>query len=164
MIQKNEISLKAYLKAHTTSKNNLFVLLLKATNQCHEKLYLSCYTSLRSTSILLSSFVIVFNTRYISIQLRGQFRKIHRNSIPPKRQFYNILDKDGITDKQYLHAQSVFNQFNCGNLDDYHDLYLASDVLLLTDILRYFETHVSRIIIQTLLIFIQVLVQYGKLL
>ena len=36
-------------------------------------------------------------------------------------------------DKQYSHAKSGFNQFNCRNLGNCNDLYLASDVLLLME-------------------------------
>lgn len=48
-------------------------------------------------------------------------------------------------DKQYLHAKSGFNQFNCRNLGNYHDLYLASDVLLLMEQLAVMLLHFLRI-------------------
>ena len=34
----------------------------------------------------------------------------------------------------YKHAQNVFNKFGCKSLLDYHNIYLKSDVLLLSDI------------------------------
>ena len=49
------------------------------------------------------------------------FERFTETQLPPKDSFYKNLDEDGITDEQYLHAQSVFNQFNCRNLGDYYD-------------------------------------------
>ena len=40
---------------------------------------------------------------------------------------YRIED---ITDKDYIHAQNVFEELKLKNLDDYHDLYVRSDTLL----------------------------------
>ena len=39
-----------------------------------------------------------------------------------------------IEDKDYVHAETVFNKTGCMNLGDYHDLYLTTDVLILADI------------------------------
>ena len=44
-----------------------------------------------------------------------------------------------ISDKDYNHAKSVFNIFNMRNLGDYHDLYVKSDTLLLSDIFEEFR-------------------------
>ena len=44
-----------------------------------------------------------------------------------------------ITNSDYRHAQRVFKTFNNKNLGDYHDLYVQSDVLLLTDVFENFR-------------------------
>ena len=44
-----------------------------------------------------------------------------------------------ISHKDYNHAKSVFNIFNMRNLGDYHDLYVPSDTLLLSDIFEEFR-------------------------
>ena len=49
-----------------------------------------------------------------------------------------MYSKD-ITDKNYLHAQIVWEVFEIENLDEYHDLYVQSDVLLLTDVFENFR-------------------------
>ena len=44
-----------------------------------------------------------------------------------------------ITDKDYIHAQKVFEGFKLKNLGDYHDLYVQSDTLLLADVFENFR-------------------------
>ena len=41
---------------------------------------------------------------------------------------------ENIFDKDYQHAKNVWNIFNMSNLGDYHDLYVHSDTLLLSDL------------------------------
>jgi hypothetical protein len=59
--------------------------------------------------------------------------------LPPKEAFFSKLTNQGITDKEYEHAQQVFSFFNCQNLEDYHKLYLWTDVYLLADIFEAFR-------------------------
>ena len=45
---------------------------------------------------------------------------------------------ENITNADYMHAKRVSKWFrNKKNLVEYHDLYLKSDALLLTDVLEY---------------------------
>ena len=56
-----------------------------------------------------------------------------------KKAFYSELYLEDITDKDYTHAQKVFEEFNLKNLGDYHDLYVQSDTLLLADVFENFR-------------------------
>ena len=66
--------------------------------------------------------------------------KMDHLSLPPKEDFYNRKDEKHITDDEYHHAQMVWTFFNCQTFNDYHELYLITDVLLLTDIFEEFRS------------------------
>ena len=68
------------------------------------------------------------------------FAKFNEKELPSKDQFYSILNDQHITDDEYNHAKEVWNTFMIRTLADYHDLYLVSDVLLLTDVFENFRT------------------------
>ena len=46
--------------------------------------------------------------------------------LPDKKAFYNELYLEDITDKDYTHAQKIFEEFNLKNLGDYYDLYVIT--------------------------------------
>ncbi|KAJ8939493.1 hypothetical protein NQ318_022547 [Aromia moschata] len=54
--------------------------------------------------------------------------------LPSKQQFYDNLNETHIKDADYERAQKVWNLFGCHTLDEYSDIYLKSDVLLLCDL------------------------------
>ena len=67
------------------------------------------------------------------------FEKFNQTELPNKDQFYSILNDQNITDDEYDHANKVRNTFMIKTIGEYHDLYLVSDVLLLTDVLENFR-------------------------
>ena len=62
------------------------------------------------------------------------FNKFEENALPPKEEFYSILNNTDISDNDYTHATKVWET------GDYHDLYLRSDVLLLADVFETFRS------------------------
>ena len=61
--------------------------------------------------------------------------RFDETSFPDKEAFYRSLNMENITDVDYMHAERVFKNLNINkNLDDYHDLYVQSDTLLLADV------------------------------
>jgi len=56
--------------------------------------------------------------------------------LPDKKEFFNDLKNEEITDEQYAHAQAVWKSFKCKDLGDYHDLYNRLDVSLLADVME----------------------------
>ena len=67
------------------------------------------------------------------------FDRLSSTSLPPKESFHSILNDSGITEEDYQYAQKVWETFNMKTMRDYHDLYLKSDVLLLSDVFENFR-------------------------
>ena len=54
-------------------------------------------------------------------------------------QFMSILNNEHITNEDYCHAQKVWNTFQLQTMGEYHNLYLKSDILLLSDVFENFR-------------------------
>ena len=59
--------------------------------------------------------------------------------LPKKASFYSKLTGEHISDKDYAHAQNVWEVFSCQNIGEYCDLYCRTDVLLLADVFETFR-------------------------
>ena len=66
-----------------------------------------------------------------------------RQDSQPKEAFHSKLNMEGISEKDYEHAQQVWNiitpEGDEKTLGDYHNVYLATDVLLLADVFENFR-------------------------
>ena len=69
----------------------------------------------------------------------NSFDKFNEEQLPSKEHFYSHLHENDITDKDYIRAKVVWDNFNIQNLGEYHDLYLMTDVYLLTDVFENFR-------------------------
>ena len=76
-------------------------------------------------------------------------------SLPDKKEFYSSLNMDDITDVDYRHAERVFKFFNNKNIGKYHDLYVQSDTLLLSDVFEILRIKVLKYMNLILFIFYQ---------
>ena len=56
-----------------------------------------------------------------------------------KHEFYSNLKGEGISDEDYEHAQNVWNAFDCKSFKDYNNIYLKTDVILLSDVFENFR-------------------------
>ena len=69
----------------------------------------------------------------------NSFDKFNEEQLPSKEHFYSQLYENDITDKDYIRAKVVWDNFNIKNLGEYHDLHLMTDVYLLTDVFENFR-------------------------
>jgi hypothetical protein len=65
--------------------------------------------------------------------------RLEETSLPPKSRFFSSLTNEDISDTDYERAQNAWNTFGMKTMRNYHDLYLKTDVLLLTDIMENFR-------------------------
>ena len=71
------------------------------------------------------------------------WKKFEETSLLPKDPFYSRLSMKGISDQDHEHAQQVWNrikpEYENTNVGDYHEVYLATDVLLLAAVFETFQ-------------------------
>ena len=67
------------------------------------------------------------------------FSKFNDTELPRREDFYSLLTDNNISEDDYSHVQNVWNTFNLQNMGEYHDLYLKTDILLLTDVFENFR-------------------------
>ena len=69
----------------------------------------------------------------------NSYDRFKETSFPSQKDCYSQLNKESIADKDYNHALNVWKELNVKNMGEYHDIYLATDVLLLADVFEAFR-------------------------
>ena len=67
------------------------------------------------------------------------FHKFGEQCLPAREKFFSTLTGSHISAAEYQHACNVWEKFQIASLGEYHDLYLKTDVLLLTDVFENFR-------------------------
>ncbi|XP_052127781.1 uncharacterized protein LOC127750348 [Frankliniella occidentalis] len=67
------------------------------------------------------------------------FAKFSETCLPPQNAFRNDLTGMDVTPEDYQHAQNVYRHFKMSTLQDYHNLYLLTDTVLLADCMENFR-------------------------
>ena len=65
--------------------------------------------------------------------------KFAETQLPPKEAFYSNLNISNISDDDYHQVQKAWSTFSIRDLGEYHDLYLKTDVILLTNVFEAFR-------------------------
>ncbi|GBN55090.1 hypothetical protein AVEN_25253-1 [Araneus ventricosus] len=69
----------------------------------------------------------------------SSFSKFEETQLPPRSTFHSSTVNEGISEADYEHAQNVWKCFEIKNLGEYHDLYVKTDVILLSDVFENFR-------------------------
>ena len=67
--------------------------------------------------------------------------KFEETTLPPNKAFHSNLYMSDISKYDYEHAQKVWKEFNLKNLGEYHNLYLKTDTLLLSNVFESFRNN-----------------------
>ena len=65
--------------------------------------------------------------------------KFEETQLPEQKDFYNDLTEEACSDEDYNHVKRVWRTFKMKNLGDLCDLYVASDVLLLSAVFQKYR-------------------------
>ena len=65
--------------------------------------------------------------------------RLNETCLPPIECWYSRLNDEGISTQDYAHARQVWDTFRMKTMKDYHDLYLITDVLLLSCVFEEFR-------------------------
>ena len=87
----------------------------------------------------LNKFILLLRKGVSPYAYMDNWERFDETSLPDKESFYSSLNMENIEDIDYGHGNNLFKKFKLKNLGEYHDLYVQSDTLLLTDVFENFR-------------------------
>ena len=87
----------------------------------------------------LNKFELLLRKGVYPYEYMDSWERFNETSLPDKESFYCELNKEDITDEENAHAQKVWKVFKIKNLGEYHELYVQSATLLLSDVFENFR-------------------------
>ena len=84
----------------------------------------------------INKFVLSLRKGVYPYEYMDSWERFHETSFRDKEPFYSSLNME---DVDYKHAKRVFKILSDKNESDYHNLYVQSDTLLLTDVFENFR-------------------------
>ena len=85
-----------------------------------------------------NSFRLLTRKGVYPYEYMDSFEKFHEG-LPKKEEFYSKLTRKHITKRDYDHVKELWREFKMESLNDLHNLYMETDVMLLTDIFEKFR-------------------------
>lgn len=68
------------------------------------------------------------------------FERFEETKLPEKECFYSKMEEQELSNSDYEHVKNIWRQFELKNLGELHDLYMKTDVNILTDVCESFRT------------------------
>ena len=87
----------------------------------------------------INKFILLLRKGVYPYEYVDSWERFDQTSLSDNGAFYSNLNMEDITDVDYRHAKRVFSGIALKNLGDYHDLYVQSDTLLLSDVFENFR-------------------------
>ena len=87
----------------------------------------------------LNKFILLLRKGVYPYEYMDNWERFNDTSLPSKESFDSNLNMENTDDIDYRHGNNVFNKFKLNNLEEYHDLYVQSDTLLLADVFENFR-------------------------
>ena len=84
----------------------------------------------------LNNFFLLLRKDVYPYEYMDSRERFNETLLPLKKDFYRELTLEDISDKDYNHAQKVFEEY-CTDMGDY-ELYIQTDTLLLADVFEKF--------------------------
>ena len=81
----------------------------------------------------INKFILLFRKGIYPYEYMDDWEKA---TLPEKNKFYSNLNMKHIMDADYMRGKRVCRGFEMKNLGEYHDFYIKSDALLLTDVFK----------------------------
>ena len=70
----------------------------------------------------------------------NSFERLEETCLPPQEAFYSQLNEQELSDEDYEHAKAIWSSFGLRSMGQYHDLYLKTNVVLLSDVFENFRS------------------------
>ena len=97
------------------------------------------YFKRRWCHIPQEAFLMLLRKGVYPYTYMNSFDRFKETKLPPKSDYYNDLTQKDISQDEYDFAHTVFKTFKLENLGALHDLYVATDVNLLSDVFENFR-------------------------
>ena len=87
----------------------------------------------------INRFILLLRKGIYPYQYIDSWERFDETPLPYQEAFYSSLNMEGITSVDYRHVKGVYKEFKSNYPGDYHNLYVQSDTLLLTDVFENFR-------------------------
>ena len=84
-------------------------------------------------------FILLLRKGVYPYEYKYDCKKFNETKLPSIKDYYSNFHLKHISKEDYNHARNVWNTFKISKLGPYHDLYVQSDTLLLSDVFEAFH-------------------------